>query len=105
VSARQSRALGKDFKQRLGARSVPALPGGCLEGDEAAFTIDDGVDLGRTAAARAADCLNFGPPFPPAAERWAVALVESIIWTSPGLTSTRALNNRRTARHLLAEQR
>jgi hypothetical protein len=71
------------------------LAGGYFEGDEAAFAVDDGVDLGRPAAARAADRLDFGPPFPPPAERWALALVESIIWISSGLSSTTAANDLR----------
>ena len=87
--------VGQGFEQGPGEGSVTALSGGYFEGDEAAFAIDDRVDLGRAAAARAADRLDFGPPFPPPAERWALALVESIIWMSSGLTSTRTANSRR----------
>lgn len=71
------------------------MSGGYFEGDETSLTIDDGVDLGRTSAARTADRLDVGPPFPPPAERWALALVESIMWTSLGLNATKAANSRR----------
>lgn len=39
------------------------------EGERAALTVGYGVDLCRTAAARAADCLGRSPPFPPAEAR------------------------------------
>jgi hypothetical protein len=80
--------VGQRLKQVSGEGSIAPLPGGYLEGDEAPFAIDDSVDLGRATAARAPGRLNFGPPFPPPAERRALALVTSIIWMSSGLTST-----------------
>jgi hypothetical protein len=44
--------------------------------------IGQGVDLGRAATARAADGFAVRPPFPPAAERWAL-MVELSIATVP----------------------
>lgn len=85
----------KGLQQRPGKGGVAALSGGYFEGDEASLAIDDGVDLGRAPAPRTADRLDFGPPFPPPAERWALALVESIMWTSSGLNATKAANSRR----------
>ena len=94
VGQAEARA-GQGLQERLGKGGVTALSGGYFEGDEASLAIDDGVDLGRASAARTADRLNFGPPFPPPAERWAFALVESIMWTSSGLNATKAVNSRR----------
>ena len=50
-----------------------------FDGDGASECIADRVDLGRTPSTRATDSLRFGPPFPPAAERCALAVVESIV--------------------------
>ena len=44
----------------------------------AALNVGQGVDFRRSPAARAADGLAKGPPFPPAAERWALMCVLSI---------------------------
>jgi len=60
---------GQRFEQRPREGSITALSCGYFEGDEAPFAIDDRVDLGGATAARAADRLDFGPPFPPPAER------------------------------------
>ena len=49
-----------------------------LEGDGPALCVADGMDFGRAPAPRTADPLLLRPPFPPAAERWALAVVESI---------------------------
>ena len=67
------------FEQRLGDRRVAALSGAHLERDGTAATIDNSMDFCRSPAARAADRLDLGPPFPPAAERCALAVVLSII--------------------------
>jgi hypothetical protein len=49
-----------------------------LDGDRASARVDNGVDFRGAAAARTANRLRFGPPFPPAAERWALAVVLSM---------------------------
>jgi hypothetical protein len=49
-----------------------------FDGDGASARIDDGVDFRGAAAARTANRLRFRPPFPPAAERWALAVVLSM---------------------------
>lgn len=67
------------FKQTAGDRSIAALAGAYLDCDGTAATIDNSMDLCRSPAARAADRLDVGPPFPPAAERCALAVVLSII--------------------------
>jgi hypothetical protein len=65
-------------EERQRGADVAELALGYFERDEAPERIADGVDFRRSAAARAADRLRFGPPFPPAAERCALALVLSI---------------------------
>jgi hypothetical protein len=67
------------FEQIAGDGCVAALAGGYFEGDGTAATIDNSMDFCRSPAARAADRLEIGPPFPPAAERCALAVVLSII--------------------------
>ena len=52
-----------------------------MEGERQAVEIDLEVDLGREAAARAAERLTGLPPLAPAAETWARTAVESNIWT------------------------
>ena len=73
---------------------IAELARGYFEGDEPAETVDDGVDLGRPPAARATDRLRQGPPFPPPAERWALAVVLSMICVSAASVVTRASNRR-----------
>jgi hypothetical protein len=94
-------------RQRLeqwnGNGGIAALPRCYSQGDWTATTIDNSMDFCRSAASRATDCLGIGPPFPPAAERCAFAVVLSIIWMSRSVDCTRALNSRR---HIpLADQR
>lgn len=67
------------FEKAAGDRCVAALAGGYFERDGTAATIDNSMDFCRSPAARAADRLEVGPPFPPAAERCALAVVLSII--------------------------
>ena len=74
---------------------VAALARRYLERDGAAATIDNSMDFCRSPAARAADRLEFGPPFPPAAERCALAVVLSIMWMSLVPFSASAANRRR----------
>jgi len=66
------------FEQGAGNRGVAALAGGYFQRDGTAATIDNSMDLCRSPAARAADRLDLGPPFPPAAERCALAVVLSM---------------------------
>jgi hypothetical protein len=49
-----------------------------FNGDRASARVDDGVDFRGAPAARAANRLRLRPPFPPAAERWALAVVLSM---------------------------
>jgi hypothetical protein len=67
------------FEQAAGDGCVAALTGGYFERDGTTATIDNSMDFCRSPAARAADRLELGPPFPPAAERCALAVVLSII--------------------------
>ena len=83
------------FQEAAGDGCVAALARGYLERDGTAATIDNSMDLCRSPAARAADRLEVGPPFPPAAERCALAVVLSIIWMPAGSTATSAANRRR----------
>jgi hypothetical protein len=48
-----------------------------FEGDEPAVSVNDGVDFRGASASALADGLFLGPPFPPAAQRWAFAVVLS----------------------------
>ena len=48
----------------------------------AALGVGQGMDLGRAATTRSPEGLNFRPPFPPAAERWAFTWVESMARSS-----------------------
>jgi hypothetical protein len=90
AAARRDRA-----DQRRGDANVAQLARRYFEGDRASAGIDDRMDFRGAAAARAADRLRIGPPFPPAAERCALAVVLSMAWTSPGSIRIRASNNRR----------
>jgi hypothetical protein len=67
------------FDEAAGDRRIAALARGYLERQGTAATIDNSMDFCRSPAARAADRLDIGPPFPPAAERCALAVVLSII--------------------------
>ena len=55
--------------ERRRALDVGDLAAGQEEGVRPAFAVDEGVDLGRAPAARAADRLLALPPFAPEAER------------------------------------
>ena len=69
-----------------------------MEGERQAVEIDLDVDLGREAAARAAERLTALPPLAPAAETWARTTVESNICTrcavrlNPASASKKASN-------------
>ena len=64
--------------QRLGNADVVDVSGAEQEDTRAAEVVDQAVDLGRPTSARAAYGLGEGPPFAPAAERWALTWVASI---------------------------
>ena len=68
----------KCFDDFQGRFDVMAIAAGQFEGDEASVGINDGMDFGRTPAPAFADGLLLGPPFPPAAQRWAFAVVLSM---------------------------
>ena len=70
--------------QLVGDGSVAALAGGEDEGDQAAPLIHEGMELGGGTATRAAYGVGVSPPFPPAAERCALAQVLSIISSTGG---------------------
>jgi hypothetical protein len=78
-AARRQR-LQKAARQRGGARAAPVLFATRWDGRD--HRQEHGFCC--SPAARAADRLELGPPFPPAAERWALAVVLSIICTLPG---------------------
>ena len=59
--------------------NIAALAGRHLNRDDPSDGIANRMDLGRASAAGATDSLRFRPPFAPAAERCALAVVESII--------------------------
>jgi len=89
------------FKQAAGNRGVAALAWGYGKGQRPTATVDNSMDFCRSPAARAADrpcscqgqALELGPPFPPAAERCALAVVLSIIWMPSGSALTSAVNS------------
>lgn len=66
-------------QQRQSAANITQLARRHFKSDGASFAVDDCVDLCRAPPARAPDRLLRRPPFPPAAERCAFAVVESII--------------------------
>src|SRR5262249_12064892 len=63
-------------------RAIVCFTCGQQDGDKAPFNICECVNLRIAPSARAANSLLFLPPFPPAAERWALTCVESIICVS-----------------------
>lgn len=65
-------------EQGNGDRRIATLAWCHFEGDGSAEAIADGMDFRAPAAARAADGLRIRPPFPPAAARCALAVVESM---------------------------
>ena len=73
--------VGTKPEQDVEVRRVALLAAGQIEGDGMAVEIGLQVDLGREAAARAAERLTLLPPFAPAAETWARTTVESNICT------------------------
>ena len=73
----------------VSSRDVGDVAWGQQEVDKPPLTVGYGVDLGRSAAARTADRLRLGPPFPPAAARCTLMDVLSMERTSFGMTATK----------------
>ncbi len=68
--------------QALCDRAIMRFASGQQDGEKAAFSICECVNLRVAPSARAANSLLLLPPFPPAAERCAFTCVESIICVS-----------------------
>lgn len=66
------------LQQRLGGPDIALLAGGYLKRDRPPAPIADRMDLGGSAPTGATDRLGLRPPFPPAAARCALAVVESM---------------------------
>jgi len=82
VRDRDSRAyVGADIKRRLELCAVADLAARQMEVERIAVEIGLEVDFGRETAARAAERLILLPPFAPAAETCARAVVLSKNWT------------------------
>ena len=69
--------VGSDVERGLELGAVADLATGQVEVERLAVEIGLEVDLGRETAARAAERLALLPPFAPAAETWARAVVLS----------------------------
>lgn len=74
----QRRRRRQPFDQSGGGANVVSISTGQLEPDDPAIAVDDGVDFRGASASALADGLSVGPPFPPAAHRWAFAVVLSM---------------------------
>src|ERR1700757_2984729 len=70
-----------NVERRLELRAIAGLATGQVEIERVAVEISLKVDFGRETAARAAERLAMLPPFAPAAETWARAVVLSNSWT------------------------
>ena len=71
---------GRERPEESKSRSgIAQLSLSYFEGERSALVVNDRVDFGRAPAARDADRLRRSPPFPPAAERCAFAVVLSIM--------------------------
>jgi hypothetical protein len=82
VRYRDARAdIRADIERRLELCVVACLAAGQVEVERVAVEIGLDVDFGRETAARAAERLAMLPPFAPAAETWARAVVLSKNWT------------------------
>ncbi len=78
IRHRDTRAdIGAEVERRLELGAVAGLTPGQMKVERVAVEIGLEVDFGREAAARAAECLSLLPPFAPAAETWARAVVLS----------------------------
>jgi hypothetical protein len=97
---------GQIVDEQVGLGEVVRLPRCQREPGRIAEPVDDQVDLGRQAAARAADGLRLGPPLPPAACRCARAMVLSMItYAKSGSSAIAAKIRRQTPRRLQRQKR
>ena len=78
---RPRRDVWPDVEQGAELTAVAGLAAGEVEGERQTVEVGFQVDLGREAAARAAERLAVLPPFAPAAETWARTTVLSNICT------------------------
>ena len=69
---------GDRIKELVSRDEVVSIAGRDLEGDGSTAIIRQGMDFGRAPPARAADGAPEGPPFAPAAERFALTWLESM---------------------------
>jgi hypothetical protein len=69
--------VGAEVKRRLEQCAVAGLSAGKVEVEKVAVEISFEVDFGRESAPRTAERLVMLPPFAPAAETWARAVVLS----------------------------
>ena len=76
--AGQAAARWNSADQGCRDSNVAKMAGRHFNGDGASALINNSVDFRRAAAARATNRLRLGPPFPPAAERCALAVVLSM---------------------------
>jgi hypothetical protein len=74
----QATACRNCADQRCRDSNVAEMARRHFDGDGASARVGDGVDFRGAAAPRAANRLRLRPPFPPAAERWALAVVLSM---------------------------
>jgi hypothetical protein len=73
--------VGADVERCLELRTVAGLATGQVEVERVAVEVGLEVDFGRETATRAAEGQMLLPPFAPAAETWARAVVLSKNWT------------------------
>lgn len=76
--AMQDRRTGHPFEQGVGRDAIRNLATGQQEGDGATGEVRQGMDFRGPAAPRTTDGLAALPPFPPAAQRWALTAELSI---------------------------
>ncbi len=76
--AMQDVGFRHELQKGVGRRAIGHLAAGQEEGDRAASTVGQGVDLGGAPPSGAAYGLTEFPPFPPEAQRWALTADESI---------------------------
>jgi hypothetical protein len=77
--------LRERLDQACGGTAIGLLAGAEFEPDQMSKAVGNSMDFGRPAAAAAANFLGVGPPFPPALQRWALALVLSMLCMSAAL--------------------
>ena len=85
-------------------RCVAALAGRDGEGDQPTLSVYQRVQLGGGPATRAAYGVGVSPPFPPAAERCALAQVESSISSADGPPAAASVSNARRHTPFLAHR-